>query len=189
MPKAVDPDKAVANRARSNIRRLLFNVSDSDYNNIVGRKIFEESAENGNSYAQQCLGEWFYNGTGVFPKDRDLSFYWYRKAAENGENESQFRISNMYFTGYGIEKDPRKGFMWCKKAAEQGYQEAQYSLGVYYHLGLGTISNKIKAYAWTLVAASRGYFRAQHNKVAYESILTRGEIAKGRELARTILRK
>eukprot|EP00252_Welwitschia_mirabilis_P012784 TRINITY_DN28285_c0_g1_i1.p1 TRINITY_DN28285_c0_g1~~TRINITY_DN28285_c0_g1_i1.p1 ORF type:complete len:143 (+),score=33.54 TRINITY_DN28285_c0_g1_i1:110-538(+) len=38
------------------------------------------------------------------------------KEAKNGDTQSQFLVAQMYFSGYGIPKDDRKGHAWFRKA-------------------------------------------------------------------------
>lgn len=48
--------------------------------------------------------------------------------AENGNTRAQFRLSNMYMKGEGVEKDILKAIEWCEKAAEGGHEKAKYLL-------------------------------------------------------------
>ena len=58
--------------------------------------------------------------------------------AENGNVESQFRLSNCYQYGwYGLSKDNQLRLKWLKKAAEQGHAEAQYNYGDLFKYGEG----------------------------------------------------
>ena len=52
--------------------------------------------------------------------------------AKNGDCESQYYLSLMYYFGYGINKDLEKAFKWCKKSVEQGYDEALFMLATMY---------------------------------------------------------
>ena len=48
--------------------------------------------------------------------------------AEEGDIVAQAHVGRMYYYGYGVERDPKKGFDWCVKAAEQGNIVAKYEL-------------------------------------------------------------
>jgi TPR repeat protein len=50
-----------------------------------------ERAEAGSLDAQIMLGDIYGEGIGV-KKDEEKSFYWYQKAAEQGDAESQFNL-------------------------------------------------------------------------------------------------
>jgi hypothetical protein len=45
----------------------------------------------------------------------------YRKAAEQGHAEAQYRLGLCYREGFGVAKDEIEAVKWCRKAAEQGY--------------------------------------------------------------------
>ena len=53
---------------------------------------------------------------------------WYRKAAEHGHSEAQFRLGKGYFNGSGVEKDEAEAVKWYRKAAEQGHLGAKIAL-------------------------------------------------------------
>lgn len=62
---------------------------------------------------------------------------WYRKAAEQGNADSQNALGSSYYYGYGVSKDYSEAIRWFRKAAEQGYMDAQYNLAVMYDKGEG----------------------------------------------------
>ena len=61
----------------------------------------------------------------------------YRKAAEQGHAEAQFRLGAMYFSGDGVPRDDVGALKWYRLAAEQGHVEAQDDLAYMYENGLG----------------------------------------------------
>lgn len=61
----------------------------------------------------------------------------YRKAAEQGHAEAQFRLGAMYFSGDGVPQDDAGALKWYRMAAEQGHAEAQADLTYMYENGLG----------------------------------------------------
>lgn len=62
-------------------------------------------------------------GRGVV-KDLERSFYWYLKAAENQDGESQYKVALHYLNGAGVEKDLQKYRYWLKQAADNNYKVA-----------------------------------------------------------------
>jgi len=50
--------------------------------------------------------------------------FWWRKAAEQGEAQSQNNLGVFYAQGLGVERDFAQALYWFKKAAEQGYPGA-----------------------------------------------------------------
>lgn len=56
--------------------------------------------------------------------------YWFNKAAEQGDANSQNNMGIFYLLGLGgLRMDITKALEWWKKAATQGHAEAQYHLG------------------------------------------------------------
>jgi len=50
---------------------------------------------------------------------------WYRKAAEQGDAVSQFRIGQAYALGLGVARDDVFAHMWLSLAAAGGFDEAK----------------------------------------------------------------
>mmetsp|Transcript_24694 Transcript_24694/g.48300 ORF Transcript_24694/g.48300 Transcript_24694/m.48300 type:complete len:150 (+) Transcript_24694:2-451(+) len=48
----------------------------------------------------------------------------YRKAAENGDAYSQYKLGACYESGRGVNKDMREAVLWYTKAAAQGNERA-----------------------------------------------------------------
>jgi len=53
---------------------------------------------------------------------------WYRKAAEQGHAEAQYKLGFMYQNGRGVKKDDKQAAEWYRKAAAQGNKEAERAL-------------------------------------------------------------
>ncbi len=49
---------------------------------------------------------------------------WYRKAAEQGVAEAQFRLGELYMDGKGVAQDAKEAATWLEKAAGQGFKAA-----------------------------------------------------------------
>ena len=69
----------------------------------------------------------------------------YRRAAESGSAEAQYRLGGMYYTGQGVRLDNDRALEWYRKAAEQGNPDAQYRLGRLYDKGLSVRQDYAKA--------------------------------------------
>jgi hypothetical protein len=65
------------------------------------------------------LGDAYANGKGL-EKDWVKAAKWYRKAASQGEANSQFALGFIYEKGKGVKKDVAEAAKWYGKAAEQG---------------------------------------------------------------------
>ena len=80
----------------------------------------------------------------------------YRKAAEKGDVEAQFKLGLCYERGEGIGKNLNKAVEWYQKAAVQGHAKAQCNLGWCYAKGIGVEKNLTKAVEWYQKAAEQG---------------------------------
>ena len=81
-------------------------------------------AEQGDAYAQACLGICYYRGTGV-EQNYGEAVNWCRKAAERGDADAQAVLGNCYYHGTGVEQNYGEAVNWYRKAAEQGHAGAQ----------------------------------------------------------------
>lgn len=117
-----------------------------------------KQAERGNINAQANVGNLYY-----YKKDYVKAAEWYRKAAEQGNANSQFFLGWMYRQGYGITKNNVEAAKWYHKAAEQGHALAQTNLGFLYSEGYGVTQNKAEALHWYRKSAEQGESMGQNN--------------------------
>jgi TPR repeat protein len=94
--------------------------------------------------------------------DPKQAFAWMTSAAEQGNNEAQYLLGDMYLQGKGVNKSEMEAITWYGKAAEQNSAYAQYSLGVMYYNGQGTEQNLQEAHKWLENAALQGHSEAQY---------------------------
>ncbi len=113
----------------------------------------------------------YFFGEGV-EIDKDSSFYWYKKSAEQGLAKAQYMIALSYNYGDGIDIDLGKSFYWFKKSANQGGANAQFTLGVMYLNGNGVPMNKKTTAYWIKKSYENGYEFAKKywKKMNYGSI-------------------
>lgn len=78
-------------------------------------------------------------------------------AAGWGDPSAQFDLSDRYFRGDGVDKDPVEGVKWCIKSAQQGDLVAQYNLGVCYQKGIGVSQNMQEAFSWFKKSAEQNF--------------------------------
>ena len=61
----------------------------------------------------------YLKGEGV-PQDYQEAVKWYRLAAEQGDDGSQFNLGSMYLKGEGVPQDLVQAHKWINLAASQG---------------------------------------------------------------------
>ncbi len=82
-------------------------------------------ARKGNARAERILGD-YYLGLYTWPPSESKPDYleaaeWYRKSADQGNTEAQYRLSDLYLHGYGVNKDAREAYFWALLALRGNY--------------------------------------------------------------------
>lgn len=88
---------------------------------------------------------------------------WYRKAADRGCSEAQFRLGYCYYHGQGVKQDYEQAVFWYRESAEQGNASAQNNLGLCYYHGDGVKEDREQAVFWYRKSADRGDMIAQYH--------------------------
>ena len=73
---------------------------------------------------------------------------WFRKAAEQGDGDSQEYLGSMYFWGDGVEQDHAEAVRWFRMAAERGYLTSQLYLALLLLEGEGVTRDEEEALSW-----------------------------------------
>lgn len=94
-------------------------------------------------------------------KDYSEALSCYRKAADMGNTDAQYRLGMMYFVGQGVSENNEIAAQWFKRSAESGNAEAQHMLGLLYNLGIGVEENTSVAAKYYRMAAEQGNSDAQ----------------------------
>lgn len=103
----------------------------------------------GNLMAQLHLGQMYQMGDGgLVPINLEEAAFWFRKAAEQGDESGQCFLAFMYKMGNGVPKDPALAMYWFQKSAEQGSALAQRELVKIYMNGTGTPVDYTLALEW-----------------------------------------
>ena len=145
-----------------------------------------QAAEQGDAAAQFNLGAMYTNGKGVL-KDEAEAARWFRMAAEQGHAKAQFALGFMYGNGQGVRKDEAEAVRWFRMAAEQGDDIGQFSLGTMYAVGQGVRKDFVLAHMWFNIAGANGNEAARKERDNLEDDMTRAEISRATELARTCM--
>lgn len=105
---------------------------------------YRQAAENGDLSAQKTLIDIYTNGRveqvtnssephaaiwlNFIGADAPSAAYWCRRAAQQGDTDSQLTLGRMFEDGIGVERDYTEAAIWYQKAAEKGSCTAQDSL-------------------------------------------------------------
>ena len=110
-----------------------------------------------------------------------------RQAADQGDAEAQNNLGLRYANGKGVLKDDAEAVRWYRLAAEQGQADAQYGLGIMYATGRGVLKDSVLAHMWSNIASANGNEAAREPRDKLEYDMTRAEISRATELARTCM--
>ncbi|GBC47663.2 kinase-like domain-containing protein [Rhizophagus irregularis DAOM 181602=DAOM 197198] len=102
--------------------------TEKDVNRIV-------VADRNYATGQLEAGYSYENGIGI-EKDLKKAFYWYEKAANNGNIIAKHNLGDCYLNGNGVKKDHNKAFELFKQSANGGYSSGILMLGYCYEEGL-----------------------------------------------------
>ena len=114
------------------------------------------------AYAQNVIGDRFYNGVGV-PEDDEEAIKWFRLAAAQGDAAAQKNLGWMYYYGYGVPKNAFKAVNWFRLSAVSGNPDGEFGLAVMYEEGAGIREDDAQAINWYTLAAKQGHSYAQNN--------------------------
>ena len=128
---------------------LLNNISTAQV-----RQALISQAEKGDLETIKYLAESYLKGTGSFSKDLQEGFKWMKRAAELGDGESQFNLSNLYLDGDGTTPDEKLGWFWLEKSAKSMYPAAVFKFAMFNHYD----KNFEEAYKWFKIANERFNF-------------------------------
>jgi hypothetical protein len=98
-------------------------VSSPTDNHYFTVRLYQESAENGNSDAQYKLGLLYLTGNGAL-QDFAEAAKWLKLAAEQGYALAQYELGLIYRVGHGVAVDPIQSYVWLNLAAAAGIQQA-----------------------------------------------------------------
>ena len=84
----------------------------------------------------------------------------YRRAAELGDAEAQYKLGKMLYSGKGVEKSTEEAMRLFRLSAEQGYESAEFRLGAAYQLGWDIEKDEGLAFYWYKRSAEHGNVKA-----------------------------
>lgn len=89
-------------------------------------------AAEGNAAAQREMGRRCSEGLDDLPQNETEAAKWYRKAAKQGDAESEYQLGYRYAEGIGVPRNDELAKKWLHRAALQGHSRAASLLGVRY---------------------------------------------------------
>ena len=120
---------------------------------------YRESANLGEAWGQHNLGITYYNGDRG-ARDFSQAAFWFRKAAEQGDEFSQLLVADSICAGKEVPPtDYAEALQWYQKVSEQNSmwsEHAEYSLGKIYESGKGVPKDYPEAVKWWQKAAEHG---------------------------------
>jgi TPR repeat protein len=154
-------------------RRLLERAADKGHpgaQELMGRaciegkdtacaaKWLERAAAKGRPSAMSLLA-WLYASD---PERAEFAkaAYYYRAAAEAGDQAAQNNLGELYESGKGVPQDASLAFAWYARAAEAGFPPGQLNLARMYAAGNGVAQNTVSAREWAERARRQGQDRA-----------------------------
>ncbi|WP_051943989.1 MULTISPECIES: tetratricopeptide repeat protein [Luteibacter] len=120
----------------------------------------EKDAQLGDAQAQFRVANAYVEGTAHVTPDAKRAAHWFRRAAEQGHQESQCRLAAHYADGLGVSRDPFEAAGWYRRAAEAGFADAQCALGSLYARGQGVNVDRAESLRWWGLAADQGHVQA-----------------------------
>lgn len=150
-----DPAKLL-HRGKKHYQKMEYIKAVDCYKQAAGSGYAEAQRELGQVYREGIIGGL------IVEEDSVKAAYWYEKAAQQGDLESQLILGVMYFTGEGVDTDFVKAAQWFERAAAQGDDQGYFYLGRMYRNGYGMERNIKKALYWLEKAAERENGEAQN---------------------------
>jgi uncharacterized protein len=140
-------------------------------------------AEMGHVKAQLYMGMMHMSGKRSPNADHTKQFYWFNKAAQQGNTVAMVMIGGAYSHGRGVKKDLVEAVSWYRKAAEKCNIKAQFNLGNMYHKGEGVKKDNILAQMWWKITLLGGSEFGQNNSNLVAKKMTVGEMKEADKLA------
>lgn len=97
----------------------ILRLDNTHENKILALKVLRDTATNGNAVACKMLGRQYENKASS-ESDMMTALYWYRRAAEIGDVDTQIHLAKIYEQGIGIQKNIEKAIYWYRIAAFNG---------------------------------------------------------------------
>jgi len=115
---------------------LAKSFASSDVNTDAPSEQVQRLASTGHLPEELELARDYYAGHGV-ARDVTRAFYWYRRAANQGDPGAQVDLGYLYLKGIGVKPDTAEAAKWFQRAASSGSAAGKLDLAVLYLKGAG----------------------------------------------------
>ena len=129
----------------------------TEKNPSEAKQWLQSSAKRGNKKAQNVLIAFLMEGS---LEDQAAAYVECLIAAEAGNEEAQYTLSDMYIKGIGVEKNEEKSMFWLRRSVNNGSNKAKVVL--IDHLSKGDDRDLKEAYNICLSLAETGHLGAQY---------------------------
>ncbi|OQS53446.1 SKT5-like protein [Ecytonucleospora hepatopenaei] len=119
---------------------------------------YEKGAELGDPNCKYKMGQCYEYGDMGLDIDKKKSAQFYTEAANSGQIDAQWILSEYYLTGKKphIEKSYEKSYGWALAGATKGSERCAFKCGECALSGTGTEENILDAYFWFLISKYLG---------------------------------
>ncbi len=84
--------------------------------------------------------------------DKAKSFKYFLSAAKKSYTPAYYAVSDSYYHGNGVAKDPKKSFEWAKKSAFSKDVNGAVYLSEFYRTGFGVKASETDSLLWLMIA-------------------------------------
>jgi len=96
-------------------------TSDQHLAKISYSKSLLSRAESGSPRDEYLLGQTYATGAGV-QQNEEQAVYWYRRAANHGDDNAINEMGRRYGEGIGVPRDDAQALLWFRRAAAMALQ-------------------------------------------------------------------
>lgn len=142
-------------QANINIEYMIKNNQGVSKNIKAVVDYLETVADKGDLFSQKFVAEHYRNG--AIEVNYDKAYYWYSQAANQGDVESLYYISNMQIKGVGTVKNIPRGLMNLQKVADSGHVNSMFTIAKVHKVGYNVNKNNLVANKYFEMAANKGH--------------------------------
>lgn len=138
-------------QAVNNLGWLTLNGFGVERNTEKATEFFLRAAKKRNSTAMVNLGNLYESGTLGGQPDYKQAYFWYKKAADEGDPVGLFNYANCFHHGWGVRKNRKKAFSIFEMLAvewDETEPDICFYMGLYYQEGYAVARDYTAALGW-----------------------------------------